>query len=197
MRTIYVIAAFAFATVVCADVAPSNSGMTEVISLQSRILRGEVHESRIRRHIPVDITSGNDGTSALATAGGDQAPPSRKRKRSVTQEEALSTENGGGVSTTHEKPITGTVRKPRYAEQTHGPSGTLSDNHLVTYHQPKSTLRNAQITENGGSVVSPPSQPSTGSLTPLRRQYAQLDLASFASKMSSMRIGQGSGRSSS
>jgi hypothetical protein len=207
MRIISIIAAFVLPTFVWANVTPSNSGVTDATSLQTRSLRGEVHEARIRPHTPVDsiVSSDDESTSAKLPAGGDQAPPSRKRKSPITGEEAPSTENSGKAAFTHDQLITDTVRKARFVEKTHGHSGTSNGNHMVrvvSYEQPKSTFRNervnTQITENGGGLASKTGQPSTGTLPPLRqhrRQNAQLDLASFTSQMSSMYIGQTSGRS--
>jgi transposase len=83
MRIISIIAAFALATVVCADVITSNSGVADATSLQTRRLRGEVHIGRIRRPVDGSISSDDESTSAeapTAAGGGDQVSPIRKRK---------------------------------------------------------------------------------------------------------------------
>jgi hypothetical protein len=100
MRIIYVIAAFALATVVCADVTTSN----DASSLQMRSLRAEVHEARIRRPVDGSISSDYESTSAQApaTTSGDQAPPSRKRKSMPTDVQAgslVKLKNAEGVTT--------------------------------------------------------------------------------------------------
>jgi hypothetical protein len=128
MRIISFVAAFTLATIVCADVTRSNSGVAKTTSLQTRRLRGEVHEARIRRHTPgqSDFSSNHESTSAEATGGGDLAPPHRVRKGEVSREEDQSTENGGGAAFTRDHPSTSTVsaRKARIAEQPHGPIGS-------------------------------------------------------------------------
>jgi hypothetical protein len=101
MRYISILAAFALTTVVCA-VNP--------------ILLGEVHENRFRSRTPVDRkdNSANDGTSVETSAsGGDQAPPSRKRKSTRSNEEAESTESGDDATSSHGQPNTGTRPKLR------------------------------------------------------------------------------------
>jgi hypothetical protein len=184
MRIVSVIAAFAFATAVVADVTPSSTGMAEATSLQTRHLRGEVHEVRIRPHKPKDgtVSSKDESTSAEVPAGGDQAPPIRKRKSPSNGEEAPSTENDNGVAFTSERLSTSIVRKVRFANFIQGPSGRSSGN-LVSSHQPKSILRkkkvNALIIANGGRVASIPGQPSSSALPPLRRQYGELNLNRF------------------
>jgi hypothetical protein len=82
MRIIYIIAAFALATVVCADIITSNSGVADATSLQSRRLRSEVNIFRIRRPVDGSISSDDESNSAepLASADVDQSPPIRKRK---------------------------------------------------------------------------------------------------------------------
>jgi hypothetical protein len=122
MRIINVIAVFTLATVVCADVAPRSLGVAEATSLQTRrSLRGEVRayenefstqrRQRRRRRKPVDRT----GTSLTevsdeVSAGGAQAPI-RERRNPVREEDAPSTENGGGAASTSEQSTTGT--RPR------------------------------------------------------------------------------------
>jgi hypothetical protein len=144
MRIISVIAAFALATVVCADVSKSNSGMVEATSLQTRRLRAEVHEARIRRPFDGVVSSDDESTSAeaLATKNGDQAPPSRKRKSMsidvqdasgilVDLKNAGGITNGGGAASRKSIPT-----DVRYA------SGVLVN------------LKNAGTMTNGGGVVS-------------------------------------------
>jgi DNA-binding transcriptional regulator YhcF (GntR family) len=79
---ISLIAAFALATVVCADTNTSKSLVPEATSLQSRRLNGEVHVVRIRRPVDGSIISDDESTSAeaVASASGDPSPPIRKRK---------------------------------------------------------------------------------------------------------------------
>jgi hypothetical protein len=115
MRYISILVAFALTTVVCA-VNPINSGVSKTISLQTRSLLGEVHENRFRSRTPVDRkdNSANDGTSVETSAsGGDQAPPSRKRKSTRSNEEAESTESGDDATSSHGQPNTGTRPKLR------------------------------------------------------------------------------------
>jgi DNA-binding transcriptional regulator YhcF (GntR family) len=83
MRIISIIAAFALATVVCADIITSNSGVADATSLQTRRLRGEVYIVRIRRPVDGSISSDDESTSAVAHAspGGDPSTPIRSRKR--------------------------------------------------------------------------------------------------------------------
>jgi hypothetical protein len=99
MRIISFIAVFAIATVVCADVTPSNSGVVEATSLQTRRLRGEVHEAVVR--IPSrrkSMKTSEDGDdSAEAT---NQASPSRERKKTASAQTFSSTENDDGATST-------------------------------------------------------------------------------------------------
>jgi hypothetical protein len=83
MRIISFIAAFAVATtVVYADVTPRHSRVAEATTLQTRSLRGEAHEARLRLRKPVDSeeTSKVEYDSDEATAGGNQALPRRERR---------------------------------------------------------------------------------------------------------------------
>jgi hypothetical protein len=83
MRIISFIAAFALATtVVYADVTPRYSGVAEATTLQTRSLRSEAHEARLRLRKPVDSeeTSNIEVESNEATTGGNQAPPRRERR---------------------------------------------------------------------------------------------------------------------
>jgi hypothetical protein len=206
MRIISVITVFTLATVVYTDATPSNSGVTEASSLQTRRLRGEVHEVRIRRHAPVD---GIESTSAEATAGGDQAPPIRQKKSTSSENEAAAElllhfkANGGGAATTRtgiprpprsqndqfedestsaeapaaaggdlappirkkksissveeapstendrDHPSTTTVKKVRFSEQLQGPTSTPNGN-LVSSQQPRSPI----IANSGGTALS-------------------------------------------
>jgi hypothetical protein len=113
MRITPLIAAFVLLNVVCADVTPSISGLTEVTSLQSRRLRSELHEARFRPPKPMDNmdTSEDVSNSAKISPGGDQSPPIRKRKSTSLEDEAAANlllhfsaaatiNNGGGAGTT-------------------------------------------------------------------------------------------------
>jgi hypothetical protein len=75
---ISLIAIFALATVVCADVITRSSGVSEV-----RRLRSEVNIFRIRRPVDGSISSDDESTSAqaLAAASRNPSPPIRSRKR--------------------------------------------------------------------------------------------------------------------
>jgi hypothetical protein len=113
MRIISFIAAFTLATVVYADVTPISSGVAEATSLQTRSLRGEVHEVRFRPHRPVDSMdiSGDESDSNAATS--DQTPTRRKRKNPENAQDARSTDNGVGAASTPDQPSTGTRPKIR------------------------------------------------------------------------------------
>jgi hypothetical protein len=100
MRIISVIAIFALATAVCADVTPRNSGMAEATSLQTRSLRGEVHGFRRPRKQP-EQTPGDSADSADPGAVNNYvSPPRREKKASASEEEAPSTENGNVAAPT-------------------------------------------------------------------------------------------------
>jgi hypothetical protein len=102
MRIISVIATFALATVTCADVTTSNSGVAEATLLQTRSLLDEVYEVRSRPRQPVNYlkTPEDEGDSADPITYGNQSPPYREVKKSASAQEAPSTENGGGVTLT-------------------------------------------------------------------------------------------------
>jgi hypothetical protein len=108
MRIISLIAVFTLATGVWADVTPSSSGVAEATSLQTLILRGDVHayeddysrQLRIDRYRPRTRRSvGGAGTSY--TDGGIQAPVRRERRNP----RASITENGGGTEFMPSRPL--------------------------------------------------------------------------------------------
>jgi hypothetical protein len=189
MRIISFIAAFTFALVVCVDGTPTNPGVAEATSLQTRHLRGEAYQVRIRPYTPLDstISSKDDSTSAEAPAGGGQAPPIRQKKSTSIENEAAAElllhfkaaatiNNGGGAATT-----TG-LRPPRrqnnqYEDEStsvEAPAATGRD-HTPPFRKRKSQL--APNTENGDES----SREESGTEPPpkLRRQYGHLNLNKY------------------
>jgi hypothetical protein len=114
MRSISIIAAFALTTVVCAEVTPSNSRVPEAISFQTRSLRGEIYETSFRRRRPeggIKNTANEVASDKAPVGGGNQAPPSRKRKSAGSGEEPSTTLNGSGATSTRDQPSPGTRKK--------------------------------------------------------------------------------------
>jgi hypothetical protein len=189
MRSISSIAAFALTMVVCAEVTPINSGMSQVISLHTRSFRGEVHEASFRRRRTVDgiKNAAIDSTPKEPFGGENQAPPSRKRKSARSGEEASSTENGSGATSNRDQP------SPRTRKKRQRQIGQVDVNHhynparyhanLPTSFRDSGTLR---MTSKKSNIHD--SQPSMVTFPTFRRQNPKVDLNhdSASSKMLSL-----------
>jgi DNA-binding transcriptional regulator YhcF (GntR family) len=193
MRCISVLVVFALNTVVCA-VTTINSGVPEAISLQTRSLLGEVHKTRFRsrRTVNGEDNFANHGTSAETSAdGGDQAPPSRKRKNARTGKETASTENGGDARSTRGQLNTGTLPKLRRQngevdldhEKTAFSPAALKHSGFSSVSSQKSSLSLGTITlgssDSWSTILKKAlsrDQSSTGTSSTPRRQHSQSDL---------------------
>jgi hypothetical protein len=185
MRRISIIAAFVLTSIVCTEATPSITGLPEAISFQTRSLRGEVHETRLRRRGPVDGMNNavNAGTSVEALSDGvDQATPSRKRKNEGSGEKPALTESG--ATGTRNQPSIGTspAFRSQSGDQNADNAGKKSAFSPAVFSKSGSSSVSSQMSSlsSGRSMTSKKSptrdQPNMGTSSILRRKNGQFDV---------------------